>query len=81
MLIAPIVTDHVHHAAAGAWLGGIPTSFATCPITEGSLLRLLLRDGQPTATAAEVLEALSLGPRHEFWPDDISYRVVPVKAS
>ncbi len=54
------------------------SGFATCPITQGSLIRLLLREGQPVATAKAVLSAASHDPRHEFWSDEFSYTDVPL---
>jgi toxin-antitoxin system PIN domain toxin len=76
VLIALVVDDHVHHDPAEAWLGTRSSVFATCPITEGSLVRLLIREGQSGATARMVLDALAADPRHEFWADDASYRDV-----
>jgi uncharacterized protein len=73
VLIALLVSDHVHHRAAESWATGRADSFATCPITQGSLTRLLIREGQSAATASAVLAALADAERHEFWPDDISY--------
>lgn len=78
VLIALVVADHVHHSAADAWLAGTDDAFATCPITEGSLVRLLLREGQSAATAQAVVTALAESPRHEFWADDLPYRDVPL---
>lgn len=78
VLIALLVEDHVHHAAAETWFTGLGGNFATCPVTQGSLLRLLIREGQPTATARAVMRGTTESPRHEFWPDDISYTDVPV---
>ena len=72
-LIALVVSDHVHHAAAAEWLSASETDFATCPITEGALVRFLLRAGQSAATAQEVLGAVIGAERHEFWPDSISF--------
>jgi uncharacterized protein len=76
VLIALLVSDHVHHDAAESWISGGTANFATCPITQGSLIRLLLRQGQSAATADAVLAALTAATRHEFWPDDISYAEV-----
>jgi toxin-antitoxin system PIN domain toxin len=76
VLIALIVDDHVHHPAAEEWLAGSTESIATCPITQGSLVRLLLRQGQSAQTAATVVSALMAQPRHEFWPDDAAFDVV-----
>ena len=79
VLIALLVDDHVHHAAAESWFAGLGENFATCPITEGSLTRLLIREGQPAATARVILAGTAAHPRHEFWPDDVSYGDVPVR--
>jgi predicted nucleic acid-binding protein len=49
---------------------------ATCPIVQGSLVRLLLREGQSAQTAATVVSSLMAQPRHEFWPDDVPFDVV-----
>ena len=79
VLIALVVADHVHHGAAERWLAGGPGRFATCPATEGALVRLLVREGQPAQTAKAVVSALAGDPRHEFWPDDVSYSAVSVR--
>ncbi len=76
VLIALLLADHVHHDAAEAWLGDGDFVFATCPITEGSLVRLLVREGQSAAVAASMLAALAVHPRHAFWPDELAYRQV-----
>lgn len=78
VLIALVVADHVHHDAAESWLTQ-GASFATCPVTEGSLVRLLVREGQPAAVAQRVVAAVAADPRHEFWPDILSYRDVSLK--
>ncbi len=54
-------------------------TFATCPITQGSLMRLLIREGQPAATAQAVLAGATGDARHEFWPDDAGYADVPIQ--
>ena len=79
VLIALLVEDHVHHVAAEDWFTGLSANFATCPVTQGSLLRLLIREGQPAATARAVLSGTTANSRHEFWPDDIQYTDVPVQ--
>ena len=78
VLIALLVDDHVHHAAAENWFAGLRDNFATCPVTQGSLMRLLIREGQSAATAREILSQTAASPRHEFWPDDVAYTEVPV---
>jgi len=77
--VALVVTDHVHHAAAEDWLAGAADQFATCPITQGALVRLLIREGQPAVAALAVLEALAGSSRHEFWPDDVPHHRVAMR--
>lgn len=79
VLIALLVDDHVHHVAAETWFTGLEGNFATCPISQGSLMRLLIREGQPAATARVILTGAAAHPRHEFWPDDVSYGDVPIR--
>jgi toxin-antitoxin system PIN domain toxin len=79
VLIALLAAEHVHHEAAEAWLVAEDRRFATCPITEGSLVRLLLREGQTAESAQVVVSGLAAHPNHEFWPNDISYSNVSMK--
>jgi len=74
-----LVDDHVHHAAAENWFVGISGNFATCPITQGSLMRLLIGEGQSAATAQAVLSGTTADSRHEFWPDDLEYASVRIE--
>lgn len=76
VLIALAVGDHVHHEAATRWWGGTDEQFATCPITEGALVRLLVREGLGGGEAGRVLGLLTAHPRHAFWPDSIGYHTV-----
>ena len=78
VLIALVVAEHVHHDAAAKWLSASDAAFATCPITQGSLVRFLVRTGQPAAAARDVVAALESAARHEFWPDGVSYADVDV---
>lgn len=58
------------------WFAGSPEAFATCPITQGSLVRLLIREGEPAHAAVAVVSALMAQPRHEFWPDEAAFDAV-----
>jgi len=78
VLVALVVTEHVHHDVAAEWLSASDTGFATCPITEGSLVRFLVRTGQSAAVAREVVSAIEEANRHEFWPDSVSFADVEV---
>ena len=79
VLVALLVEEHVHHIAAEAWFASLSGNFATCPITQGSLMRLLIREGQSAALARAVLSRITASPRHEFWRDDVQYTDVPVE--
>jgi uncharacterized protein len=78
VLIALVVTEHVHHDAAAKWLLASGTEFATCPITQGSLVRFLVRMGQSAAAARDVVSDVEVADRHEFWPDSISFADVEI---
>lgn len=72
VLIAATVEEHEHHPRVAAWLAGVDR-VALCPIVEGSLIRFLVRVGESTAVAAEVLRRFHADPRCEFWPDAVTY--------
>jgi toxin-antitoxin system PIN domain toxin len=76
VLVALVVGDHVHHRAATRWWTATVESFATCPITQGALLRLLIREGLGSGEAARALSLLTNHDRHTFWPDTIGYDAV-----
>lgn len=80
VLIALADVNHVHHSRAAQWFRP-DVRFATCPITQGALLRHYLRlSGNPSIGAAKGLLAGFLAlPLHEFWPDDVSYIDIPVR--
>jgi uncharacterized protein len=78
VLIALLVADHTHHDAVELWLTDNGFDFATCPITQGSLVRLLVRNGQ-TGTARSLLMGLEADTRHEFWPDELPYTTISMK--
>ena len=73
VLVSLVVSDHVHHDPAEDWLSATPGSFATCPITQGSLVRLLVSEGQSAGTAREIINSIANDSRHEFWTDSISF--------
>lgn len=71
-------SQHVNHEAAHRWFGESgKTRWATCPITESGLVRVMSNPSYPTlsATPLEVLDRLQtlcLQQGHDFWPDDVS---------
>lgn len=82
VLVALVSSTHAHHEAAQTWFAASDEAFATCPITQGTLLRLLMRLGEVTSdTALAVLAGVTAHARHRFWSDslghaDISWRGV-----
>jgi hypothetical protein len=74
LLVALVTPSHVHHAAAERWFAANDLPFATCPITQGTLLRMLMNLGRlDCGSALAVLERLVAHPRHRFWADAIAY--------
>lgn len=73
VLVALADAAHVHHAEAVRWFASSSAPFATCPITQGALLRVLLRlqTVPDAATAARVLAGFTAHPRHRFWADSL----------
>jgi hypothetical protein len=78
VLIALSFTDHLHHRLATDWFATHSPRFATCPITQGALVRFSLRHypNEP-GTAKRLLEAVVSMERHEFWPDSLSCTSLP----
>lgn len=73
VLIALTVVDHIHHEVAVSWFEVDAPNLVTCPMTEGTLLRFLLREGYSAIDAMGVLNALRSQDWHTFWPDAIPY--------
>jgi toxin-antitoxin system PIN domain toxin len=78
VLIALSAPTHSLNSRAAAWFLQ-NHRFATCPITEGALVRFHLREGisATAASALLLLKRVSEIPRHEFWSDDVSYLDMP----
>lgn len=78
VLIALIDTVHVQHKQAHAWFEQRGKhSWATCPITENGLLRIVGHSRYPNspgtpAVVAELMVRLRVSKNHEFWPDNLS---------
>lgn len=80
LLIALVVGDHVHHEAAERWTVSRPEPFATCPITQGALVRFLVREGASGPEARQLLSDVLAHERHRFWPADLGYDGVDLGA-
>lgn len=78
VLIALVDPMHVQHNAAHDWFAKQgKKSWATCPLTENGVIRIVghLRYPNSPGTPAEVaqlMKGLCALPSHVFWPDNIS---------
>ncbi len=73
VLVALTIVEHVHHGIALNWFENEQPNLATCPITEGTLVRFLMRSGQTAINAMAVLEAIRFQDWHVFWPDALPF--------
>jgi hypothetical protein len=77
VLISIAVDDHEHHAVAGRWFAAQTRPLATCAITQGTVVRHIVRNGRSMASALAFLAAFASGANHEFWADDLPFDQVP----
>ncbi len=83
VLIALVDPAHVQHDTVHAWFAKVGhKAFATCPLTENGLLRVVGHPkypnspGPPSAVVASLVAIRAL-PGHAFWPDSISLLDTP----
>lgn len=81
VLIALTDVDHMSHGRATDWFVKSGGLFATCPVTQGALIRYMLRGKIATAIreAKEFLGQVLALEGHEFWADSVSYLDLPEK--
>jgi uncharacterized protein len=78
VLIALIDPVHQFHDAAEDWFVAHRTAgWATCPITQNGLIRIISHKSYPNslgspAAAIALLRGLTSDKHHHFWPDDLS---------
>ena len=77
VLIALIDPRHVHHDIAHGWFAANHAlGWASCPLTENGVLRILGHPRYPNspgspALVAPLVASLLRHPDHHFWPDDL----------
>lgn len=76
VLIALVDPSHVHHDVAHAWFAEGRSDWATCPITQNGLVRIISHPKYPNgvaspAVALSLLSGLTAVGKHVFWPDDV----------
>lgn len=77
VLIALFDPDHIHHERAHRWWAAHEDEgWATCPITENGLVRVISQPAYPKAisvtAAVDLLRSATSIDGHAFWPDDVS---------
>ena len=78
VLIALVDPAHVQHNAAHDWFAKQgKKSWATCPLTENGVIRIVGHIRYPNspgtpAEVAQLMTGLCALPGHVFWPDNIS---------
>jgi uncharacterized protein len=81
VLVALTIDTHLSHQRVLQWFDSRTEKFATCTITEGTLLRLHMKfaaDGS-AAAALLALKRIHQMPDHVFWNDGFSYCDVAVE--
>lgn len=81
ILIALVDSNHVHHIRSQTWFHSRSASdgWATCPLTENALLRILANPNYPTSPGdasimRTFLDRICSWPGHQFWSDSVSLR-------
>lgn len=79
VLVALTIDSHVHHSTTMRWFRARRRRFATCPLTQGTLLRLhmTVAEDRSAAAAWATLAAIVALPAHELWTEPLSYLDVP----
>jgi toxin-antitoxin system PIN domain toxin len=83
VVIALIDPTHISHNAAHAWFDAEGRSgWATCPIVENGVMRIVAHPRYPNtpgspAVVASVLRDFKTQAGYVFWPDDISLLTAP----
>lgn len=78
VLIALIDPAHIAHDLVHQWFESEGRhAWATCPITENGVLRIIGQPAYPNtpgspAAVAPIVQGLRNHPGHHFWPDSIS---------
>ena len=80
VLVALRLDSHLHHDRVHRWFAtpGL-NRFATCVLTQGTLLRVHMKTAKDTSAAAawQALKEMTAHPKHEWWDDAVSFLDVP----
>ena len=80
VLVPLFCEDHVHHEAAHDWFAdNAAAGWASCPVTENGLFRILSNPARverhvPLPELVGLLKRFCDHSHHHFWPDVLSFR-------
>ena len=80
VLIALFYDGHMHHEVAHDWFAdNAGAGWASCPLTENALLRILGNPARidqhvPISRLVEILTTFCTHTKHRFWSDELSFR-------
>ena len=80
VLVALRLDSHVHHDRVHRWFATLKRDrFATCILTQGTLLRVHMKTADDTSAAAawQALKDIAAHPKHEWWGDSLNFLRVP----
>ncbi len=80
VLVALVIDSHVHHDRAHRWFATLKQDrFATCTLTQGTLLRVHMRSAADRSAAAawRALQGVADHPTHDWWDDSLDFLEVP----
>jgi toxin-antitoxin system PIN domain toxin len=77
VLIALHDANHAQHALASEWfIAHAAAGWASCPLTQNGVLRIMAHrsysNPQPMSVLVAMLRASTQSAIHTFWPDDLS---------
>jgi toxin-antitoxin system PIN domain toxin len=80
VLVALRIDSHIHHDRVHRWFGSLKRDrFATCVITQGTLLRVHMKTALDSSAAAawQALREVSAHPKHQWWGESLNFLAVP----
>ena len=80
VVVALIIDSHVHHERVHRWFSRLKRDrFATCVLTQGTLLRVHMKTAADTSARAawQALKGVAAHPKHEWWGDSLNFLNVP----
>lgn len=77
VLIALLDRSHEHHLMAATWFAqNGPAGWASCPLTQNGVARIMSGKGylnkQPVGAVVARLQSMGVKPEHRFWADNLS---------